>query len=312
MAIIGAFIVLFANAAVSAETATNPGANGYSVSPSLNTITIQAGTTKSLTIYVQNISHATEQVTTITDNFIASPTNNGSPEILLNGGSTSRGLKQYISIPDANFTLQPGQLKPVTVNIAIPANTESGGYYAAIRFAPQSFATGRNINLTGSVTSLIMVTIPGNLRQQLNIVKFGAGDSSGQIDSLFTSSKNIYGVVYFNNTGNIQSQPFGNFTVKQGKGEIYNVPMNKDGGYILPASERYFTSKLQHIGPIGKYTIYGNFGFGTHGELLSAKANFYVIPLWLIWSVMVLMIAAIVFLVIYFGFVRRHKNRINR
>ncbi|MGH7234196.1 MAG: hypothetical protein ACREF7_02000 [Candidatus Saccharimonadales bacterium] len=296
-------------APVGALSSPQPGANGYDVSPLLNSLVVNAGTTGSVTLYVQNISNAVERVSTIVNDFIESPSNNGTPELLLNGGHSSHSLKQFITVPVSNFVLNPGNEETVNVNITIPANTASGGYFAAVRFAPQSLGTAKNINLSGSVASLILVTVPGNLNENLNIAKLGAGNGDGQIHKLFTSNKDIYGVVYFNNSGNVQLQPFGNFSVRSGTRDVFNAPVNKTNGYVLPGSERYFTVKLKNVGSFGKYTLYGDFGYGSKGQLISATATFYVIPLWLMWTSLAIVLLLILLVVIYLRTYHKSGNK---
>lgn len=306
---LSAAILLIFTAGASADTTTNnPGANGYNVFPLINSLIVNAGTSKTVTIYVQNISHAVEQVQTIVNDFVESPKNDGTPSLLLNGGHSSYSLKQFITIPGGNFSLNPGEQKSVNVTITIPANTSSGGYFAAVRFAPQSFADNKNVNLSGSVASLILVTVPGNLRENLTIYKLGASDSAGHIHSLFTNHNEIYGTVYFDNTGNVQLQPFGYFDIHQGKHDLGNNVVNKGNGYVLPGSQRYFTVKLKGVGSFGKYTIYGNFGFGSRGQLVTATASFYVIPMWILWTFLTLVVLLVIIIVTYLRLYHRNKS----
>lgn len=311
-----AILLIFSGQAFAATASPtepiNQGANGYNVYPLLSSLVVNPGSTKNVTIYLQNISHSVEQVSSEVVNFVASSSDNGQPALLLNGGSTSHGLKQFVSIANPDFTLPIGKTQSVNVTISIPKTVESGGYYAAIRFAPQSLTNNKNVNLSGGVASLILVTVPGNLNEDLSISKLGAGDANGQTHELFTSNKNIYGVVSFYNSGNVQVQPFGNFVVKSGGKNVDEVNINKNSGYILADSGRYFTSKLSGIGSFGKYTIYGSFGYGTHGQLAYASATFYVVPSWLIWAVAVIALLIIAYVILYLGYLRNRKSRRSR
>ena len=305
---IGATIILFFSGYASADsTSSQAGVNGYNVGPLINSLVIYPGSTKLVTVYVQNTSNAIENVQTIVNNFVEAPSNDGTPELLFNNDYSKYGLKQFINVQNGNFILAPKQQEGVNVNITIPKDTESGGYFAAVRFAPQSAALGKNVNLSGSVASLMLITVPGNLHEHLNINKFGASDSSGHIHRIFTNHNSIYGYVYFNNSGNIQLQPFGAFDVHQGKNNLGNSVVNKGNGYILPGSQRYFITKLSGIGSFGRYTLYGNFGYGSRGELLSATATFYVVPIWIIWSFISLVVILILIIATYLRLYHRSK-----
>jgi hypothetical protein len=63
----------------------------------------------------------------------------------------------------------------------------------------------------------------------------------------------------------------------------------------LPDSIRRFSVPLTGLGSFGKYTIEGNFGYGSKGQLLSATTTFYIIPLYII------IIAIIIILLILFA-----------
>jgi uncharacterized membrane protein len=81
---------------------------------------------------------------------------------------------------------------------------------------------------------------------------------------------------------------------------------------VLPASTRIFTVNLNHIGMFGKYTVEGNFGYGTNGQLLSGSTTFYVIP-----AAFIIIVLAVILLVLFFVFVfprmvRSYNRRVVR
>ena len=47
----------------------------------------------------------------------------------------------------------------------------------------------------------------------------------------------------------------------------------------MPDSIRRFDIDLDKVGSFGKYTLEGNFGYGTTGQLLASQVTFYVVPL---------------------------------
>jgi len=116
--------------------------------------------------------------------------------------------------------------------------------------------------------------------------------------------------VRFNNVGNVQEQPFGKMIVKNGNKQIgiYDINGTTPAGNVLPGSVRNFTVPLHNIGMIGKYTLIGNFGYGTNGQLLSGTTTFYVVPLMVIILAIVVLLL-IVFLVVFFPKMRRNRNR---
>jgi hypothetical protein len=117
-------------------------------------------------------------------------------------------------------------------------------------------------------------------------------------------------VARFQNVGDIQEQPFGKVSLRQGNKEIASYELNDKTprGNVLPDSIRRFTVNLDKVGWFGKYTVYGNFGYGANGQLVSGQTTFYVIPWPAILGVL-LVIGVIVFFIFGFPKLKRQYDR---
>jgi hypothetical protein len=296
-----------------AATQSGNGGNGYKISPVRTDLTINPGETKTTDVYIQNVSSAVEDLQVVINDFQASTNESGTPALLLNGKQAPQhSLKQYV-LPSSDFTLQPNEQKDVKITIAIPEDAVAGGYYGAVRFAPANVDASKNVTLSASVASLILVKVPGNIKEQVGIASFDARvDDHSR--SVFTSSKNISAVVRFQNTGDVQEEPFGKIILKKGGKELatYEINNTDPRGNVLPGSIRKFSVKLTKVSSIGKYTLQGNFGYGSNGQLLSASTTFYVIPLWaiIVGIVVILLILAAIFLLS--RKLRAHNRRVAR
>jgi hypothetical protein len=291
-----------------------PATNGYRLSPVRTDLTIKPGSSIPVTVLIQNASSAVENLQVLINDFQAPNNESGDPALLLNGATASQhSLKQFVTVPTPDFTLQPNQQKTVTVNIKVPAGTAGGGYYGAIRFAPVGTGGNKNVNLSASVASLVLITVPGNLDEQLSIAGFGVTQgASTATRTWFFNNKNLQAQVRIRNSGNVQEQPFGKILLKKGSVIEGTYAVNNAGapGNVLPDSIRRFSVKLTKVGWFGKYRIEGNFGYGSKGQLLSSQATFYVIPVTII-IILILVILLILFLI--FGlprFIRRYNRRI--
>lgn len=281
---------------VSAFAASQSAAsNGYRLSPVRTDLTIAPGASEVVTVYIQNASSAVENLQVIINDFQAPNNESGDPALLLNGAtSPTHSLKQFVSVPISTFTLQPNQQKAVSVLIKAPTGIASGGYYGAIRFAPIGFSGNKNVNLSASIASLVLITVPGNLDEQLSIAGFGVTQgSSTQTHSFFFSNKNLHTQIRFQNGGNVQEQPFGNVVLKRGSTTLgtYTVNNVSAPGNVLPDSIRRFSVSLTKVGWYGKYKAQGSFGYGSKGQLLTAQATFYVIPvLFIVLAILILLL----------------------
>jgi hypothetical protein len=294
--------------------------NGYRLSPVRTDLTIKPGASEVVTVYIQNASSAVEHLQVVINDFEAPTNETGNPALLLNGANAPQhSLKQFITVSAPTFTLQPTEQKAVSVLLKIPDGTAAGGYYGAIRFAPVGTNGNKNVNLSASVASLVLVTVPGNLVEQLSIAGFGVVQASSttaasiaQPRTIFFNNKNLQALVRFQNSGNVQEQPFGKVLLKKGSTTEGTFAVNDAAspGNVLPNSIRRFTVKINKVGWFGKYKLQGNFGYGSKGQLLTAQSTFYVIPVPIIIAAAIIVLF-IVFLI--FGLpklIRRYNRRV--
>lgn len=302
LVLLGAALSLTVVGPMTALAATsNPGqaTNGYRTSPVRTDLTVAPGDSDVVPVYLQNASSAVENVQTIVDDFEAPTNESGNPVLLLNGATApTHSLKRFVTVENPTFTLQPGQQETVNVLIKVPAGTAGGGYYGAVRFAPLGTNGAKNVNLSASVASLILLTVPGNLIEQVSIAGFGVaqGADNNNIGDIFLNNKNLHVITRFNNAGNVQEQPFGKILLNRGSNTLQTVTINNTDppGNVLPSSIRLFSYNLSKVGWYGKYKVEGNFGYGSKGQLLTATATFYVIP------VLFIVIAVLILLFILF------------
>jgi hypothetical protein len=301
--------------AFAATTSGNTEAtNGYRLSPVRTDLFVSPGSSKSITLFIQNASGAEENLQVVIDDFEAPANESGDPQLLLNGSQApNHSLKQFVKVPEPTFTLAPNEQKEITVNVVIPTGTAAGGYYGAVRFAPVGTNGSKNVNLSASIASLVLVTVPGNLVEQVSVTGFGvAQGGSNNPGRFFTSNKNLHAVVQFDNTGNVQEQPFGDILLRKGSKTVVNYKVN-DGtppGNVLPDSIRLFNVKLTKIGVFGKYKVEGNFGYGSKGVLLTAESTFYVIPVALIIAIIVIILLLVLSAFGIPRFIRRYNKRV--
>ena len=171
------------------------------------------------------------------------------------------------------------------------------------------------ITLSASVGSLILVKVPGNVKEDVNLLSFDVHHTAtGSSQTLFMSGKQIVAAVRFQNNGDVQEQPFGKVLLEQG-GKVlatYEVNNTTPLGNVLPDSIRKFIIPLDKVGVFGKYTLVGNFGYGSSGQLLSGKTTFYVVPVAAILLILLILIALVFFIFVFPRLVRRYNQRIIR
>lgn len=309
-----AAIVLCVTAVLPAGAASAPvsSGSGLRISPVSTELTINPGASQTVTVYVQNVTADPVTLQAVVNDFTASGDESGTPALLLDPSqyAPSHSLKRYVA-PLGNITLRPGEQKGVKAVITIPKGVPGGGYYGAVRFLPVGTSTdGRSVTLSASVASLILVRVTGPVKESLQLLSLDAREASGGGRTVFFGSHGLAAVTRFRNDGDVQEQPFGKVLLERG-GKVlasYEINNTTPRGNVLPDSIRKFTVSLDKVGLFGKYTLVGNFGYGTNGQLLSGQTTFYVIPL----AAIVIALAIILLILFFvFGFPRllRSYNR---
>jgi hypothetical protein len=182
-------------------------------------------------------------------------------------------------VPLQNVTVNPGETKQVDVTITVPKTAQAGGYFGAIRFAPASNGNARNVNLSASVASLILMTVPGPTTSQLNLTNFDV-QQNGSVGSNFRTPDDLSLLLRFENKGNIQEAPFGQIYVQKGKKVVYTYNFNQSDPKqtILPDSARRWEIPLKGLGKFGKYKVGGTLTYGTTNRTITVSKTVWIVP----------------------------------
>ncbi|MDB5182212.1 MAG: hypothetical protein JWP13_975 [Candidatus Saccharibacteria bacterium] len=270
--------------------------NGLKIAPVRTDLTIEKGGSRQVSLFVENITASTLTVGGVKNDFVSSDDESGEPRVILDDDKSAPG-NSFKTLVGALPTVQlkPNERREIRVTLSVPKNAAAGGYYGAIRFAPGSGETDKNVSLTASVGTIFLIRVPGDIKEQLQVESFAikGGNNTG---SLFNSGP-VNVVIRFKNSGNIHLQPFGKVTVKNFSGKVideFEINNTQPRGSVLPGSIRKFDYPVKEKKLFGRYTAEGSFGYGSNGELILAKKTFYVIPF--------KMIAAVIFVLAFLIF----------
>ena len=247
----------------------------------------------------------------------------GTPKLNLaqNAPTTPWSLKPFIKLPQSVLVPHSGS-KTVNFSITIPKNQGAGSYYSAI-FYQASGANGGNVALNASGVTLVFVSVPGQVNENMTLQKFGAYNSNdnGTTGSyVFIDMNEQPKMVAFTlkNEGNVFESPAGNVIIKDMFGhQVAQVITNSNQSLALLGQTRLFTSciktvqdKIKFEGGTsnntsctspglkpGRYTasldvFYGQNGNQTHE--ITKVATFWYLPFWFL-ALVVIILAALAF-----------------
>lgn len=288
-------------------------ANTLKVSPVRTDVQIKAGEKGTVKVTVTNVTNQDIVVRPIENDFIQGD-ESGTPSIILDANeyAPTHSLKRFMT-PLADVTIPANESKTVDVVITVPKSAQAGGYFGAIRFAPTTPDSGGQVNLSASVASLILLTVPGPVTEQLNLTDFSL-QQGGKTGGDFRTPNDLKVAFRFENKGNIQLGPFGKISVTQGDKVVYDYDFNLETPreVVLPDGARKWEVPLENIGDFGYYTVHATFTYGSKNQSIDVERSFWVIPTAYIIAaiaIIVVLIGGIVWLIF---FLKGRRKRIAR
>lgn len=313
---VSVLVVLGLTMGISAqESSPSQVGNGFRISPLRNEEVIEKGQTKEVILEVTNPTASNINAKVIINDFEANNVN-GEPKIFYDPDTSAPGNSfKSITTTPASVSIAAGQSVKVPVTITIKDTNSSGGYYGAVRFEPEALPGDANVSIGASVGSLFLVTVPGDITESLEIVQLTAAkgttpENTSNGSFFIGNGSDMKVVTSLKNTGSIHVKPFGRIQVADSKGNIveqYEFNNTDPRSNVLPNSTRTFTDNLNYNKFFGKYTITANLGYGSAGNLITAKSSFWVIPVWL-----VVVAVATLILIVVGAFLLYRKLRQNR
>lgn len=244
----------------------------------------------------------------------------GTPKLMLgeDAPTTTWSLKPYLTLP-MNVTVDPSSSKTIDMNIAIPAGHGAGSYYSAIVYSSGA-SEGGNVGLSASGVTLVFTQIPGEVKQDLKLEKFGAyrqaNGNTKEGYKFFNTTQPEMIAYTLKNSGNVTESPVGNITLRDMFGrtrEIDNV--NPNGSLALIGQTRTYKACIQlkedEVDFNGRATtakecdtpglwpgyyrasldlFYGQNGNNT--EEINGSASFWYLPFWFLIVVILLLSVA--------------------
>ena len=303
-------VSLLASFAVQAQEST---ANTLKVTPVRTDIKIKPGEQGIVKVTVSNLSDSDIMVRPIENDFIQGD-ENGTPSLILDADeyASTHSLKRFMT-PLEDVTIPANGATTVEVVITVPADAQAGGYFGAIRFAPTTPDSGGQVNLSASVASLILLTVPGPVTEKLELTDFSILQG-GKAGTDFRTPNDLQVSFRFENKGNIQLGPFGKISVTQGKDIVYDYDFNAEEprDVVLPDGARKWSVPLENIKDFGHYTVSATFTYGSTNQSIDVERSFWVIPTAYIIGAIVALLLLIAFIVWLIYFLRGRRRRVAR
>ena len=305
-AIIALALVLVSILPTSAQQ-NEPG-SGISISPLISEFTLKPGEAKTLELKLKNItSNKITAQPSIND--FESDNESGNPKIITDPNYVGpHSISKFITGLE-DVPLNSGEQKKVDLPVQVPKDTTPGAYYGIIRY--KAVPVGENepgpneVSLSASVGSIVLITVPGDLREQAQLTNIQIYRGDGESTLFFRKPTKVG--VELKNLGNAFIKPFGTVEIRDIRGkEVYSYQLNNTDprASVLPDSTRIFVNDIKNVDKIGRYTVTASVSYGNGSQVLTLKKTFWYIPLWL--AVVILMVLAVLVYLTFRAY-RRYK-----
>ena len=255
-----------------------------------SSIRVANNNTKEIKIYVQVLDFTSGEETG-TVQFLPSSDEKQSDHL----------LSKWIKIGEQAVDIPPLESREIPFVIDVPETAEPGGHYAAILAGtrpPEGEISGSAIKVASLLTTLLLINVGGDIREDGRIREFTTGQSVYQKPQADFN-------VRFENLGNVHIQPHGEIKIyDMFNQETGRIMINRDSEYgnVLPGSIRKWNFEWRRDGKIwdmGRYRAelllsYGEIAHATTTQIL----YFWVINYKLLGVVFAGLILLILFIVI--------------
>ncbi len=208
-----------------------------------------------------------------------SGTNDASQAVIFLGDQ--RGpytVKDYISFPENNFTLNLGDRARIPVTISVPPDAEPGGYYGGVLVSTvKDDGTSGPAGTTRSpivarIGTLFFITVPGKTEyagatKEITLTDKSAWYEKGPIKLN----------VLFDNTGSVHLNPYGELRVENIFGEEVGF-LELEPWFVLPKSLRTRDISWDRELLLGRYVATAYINRGYDDIIDEVSVTFWVLP----------------------------------
>jgi len=198
-------------------------------------------------------------------------------------------IAKWVKTEPEELLLKPKEEKWVKFTISIPENAEPGGHYGAV-IAGSTQVVGPSVSgaaIAPRVGALVLVTVPGEMKENLLVKDFTAPEYSEYGPINFE--------IKFENKGTVHVKPTGQIVITNWLGQKVGQVIFPEKN-VLPGATRKFDASLDKKWLwAGRYTatLTGNYG-SLNLSLSAAVITFWAFP----WKIGLVILAVIILIIL--------------
>lgn len=333
--IAGLSVFILAASVLPAVPASAQSSAALSIVPRKNYV-IEAGKSINDTLTIRNLDNERELQLNLRVVDFTFTDDGGTPKLMLaeNAQQTTWSLKPFLKAPKS-VVVPPRQSKTLNISVDIPAKQGAGSFYSAIVYSSGTPESG-NVGLSASGVTLVFASVPGEVKENLVLEKFGAykvPTASDKGGYMFMTATKPQAIAYtLKNEGNVTEAPVGSITLRDMFGRETPIDkVNPNNSLALIGQTRTFTSciKIQErdeqseansAAPLstcaepdlwpGFYTASLDLYYGQNGnntKEITGTASFWYLPWWFVITFFVVLLVIAFFVWRLVRKIQNHK-----
>ncbi len=251
----------------------------------------EPGETIQTTIQVRNNSKEPITLRSFAQDFIVKE--DGKTPIPVEDTVSNRwSLAKWMTVTPNRHTLNPNEKAEMAVVIEVPEDALPGGHYAmviheplGVTDIPVSDQSASAINQRVGTLFYVIVEGPINEEAYIREFEFKKFQEFGPVPFSFL----------IRNQSDIHIRPMMNIDIFNMLGQKVDS-IKVEGNNIFPLNARDFAGKWDRVWGFGLYTAKLTAAYGTSGQVATASANFWIIPVRIILAILftILLLVAVV------------------
>jgi hypothetical protein len=247
----------------------------FVVGPGRTEITVAPGETVVQEITITNrISDGRTFILEVDD--ITGSADGSSAVALADGARGPYSIRDYISFPERTIKLNLGERARVPVTITVPADAEPGGLYGSVLVStdrtPEENADGSRTPVIARIGSLFFVTVRGDVERSGVVTGIATTD-----DKAWYEKGPINFGIYYENTGSVHLNPYGEISIKNMFGEEVGF-VELEPWFVLPKSLRTREIAWDREFLLGRYQVTARINRGYDDIVDEVTTTFWVLP----------------------------------
>ena len=257
----------------------DPNRKDFVVGPGKTEVALNPGEQKNVDIIVTNRMGNDKIFKLEVEDFTGSQ-NVEQTVVLLGDDRGPYSLKDYLSFDESKFELKNGQRATIPVTISVPFDAEPGGLYGSVLVSVVSDsnedgtidgAHGGNV-IVSRIGTLFFVQIPGDVKTEGVLEEFKTAGNK----KIFSEGP-IGFQLFYENTGNIHVNPYGEIAIENIFGEDVGF-IEIEPWFAMPSSLRLREVSWDRGFLLGRYKATARINRG-YDDIIDTKTfTFYVLP----------------------------------